>query len=317
MTGPSACQLRDGITEITVLSQGCAVQDWRVDGQRVVLGYADPKAYLGNPKSMGIIVGRVANRISGAGFDLDGVHWPLPANSGPNHIHGGPGGLGWRDWTMVQVSDRAVRLEFLSPHLDQGYPGTVRFCVHMTLQDGTLRWEMEAHPDRVTPVNLAQHLYFNLHGSGSIRDHTLRIDASRCTPTGAGLLPTGEILDVQGTRFDFRMGRSIEAADPDSSGYDLNYLLDRPGTADPQVRVEANGLALTLSTDRPGVQLYTSNSLTRVAEPHPGQDHGAFGGLCLEAQDLPNALNQPGFGSILCAPDKPYRQVTSIRILPC
>lgn len=308
--------LRDGETEITLLSVGCAVQDWRVAGQRVVLGYSDPEAYRLNPKSMGIVVGRVANRTAGARFDLDGSTWDLPANNGAHHLHGGPRGLGWQTWQVTQENDRAVRFGLVSPHLDQGYPGEVRFSVRMSLQDNTLTWEMEAVPDRVTPVNLAQHVYFNLAGSGSVRGHRLQIAASQCTPTGPDLIPTGQLLPVQGTRFDFRTPHQIDTADPDCLGYDLNYALDAPGGGTPQVRAQAQGLELSLTTDQPGLQLYTGNTLAQAAPPHPGQSHDAFGGLCLEAQAFPNALNQPGFGSILCAPDKPYRQVTRVRIAP-
>lgn len=306
--------LREGETEITVLSMGCAIQDWQVGGQRVVLGYADPEAYRSNPKSMGIVVGRVANRTAGARFELDGKTWSLPANSGKNHIHGGPGGLGRCNWDMVQDSDTAVNLSLTSPHLDQGYPGTVRFDLRLSLSDGAFTWDMRAVPDRVTPVNLAQHLYFNLCGSGSVRDHVMQIAASRYTPTNAELVPTGEILQVEGSRFDFRRPRRIDEADPDMLGYDLNFALDEAAGTAPQARVQTNGLTLELATDQPGLQVYTSNMLSEAAKPHSGQHHGRFGGLCLEAQAFPNALNQPGFGSVLCSPDAPYRQLTTVRI---
>lgn len=316
MSEITTCTLRDGGTEVTVLSIGCAVQDWTVDGQRVVLGYADPEFYRQNPKYLGVVVGRVANRISGSRFVLDDHQWDLPANDGENHLHGGPGCIGWQNWEVRQTSDRSVSLGLVSPHLDQGYPGEVRFSVTLTLTGHELCWQMEAHPDRVTPVNLAQHLYFNLLGSGSVRDHRLRLGASRFTPTRSDLSPTGDILDVTGTRFDFRTSRRIAEADPEELGYDLNFVLDAPGSSGPQVRLDANGLQLELATDRPGMQVYTGNVLAEDSAPHPGQRHDRFGGICLEAQDLPDALNQPGFGSILCSPDRPYRQVTRIRIAP-
>ena len=112
--------LRDGDTAVTVLSVGCAVQDWTVGGRRVVLGYADPQAYRVNPVSMGVVCGRVVNRISGSAFTLDGEVWRLPPNEGAHHLHGGPGGFGWKHWTMEPDGDRAVRLGLHSPHLDQG-----------------------------------------------------------------------------------------------------------------------------------------------------------------------------------------------------
>ncbi len=307
--------LRDGDVRVTVLSLGCAVQDWVVGDRHVVLGYANPEDYCRNPVAMGVICGRVVNRIRDARFTLDGRVWELPANAAPHHIHGGPNGLGLRNWHLEPVGDRAVRLTLHSPHLDQGYPGAVDFEVHLSLDDHALTWRMTAWPDRLTPINLAQHLYFNLGATPDIRDHGLFIDADRFTPNGPDLLPTGAIEPVDGTRFDFRHTRSLRDADPDGDGYDLNFLLgNAPG---PKAGVQApDGTTLALWTDRPGLQLYTSNTLRPAFPPLPGQDHKRFAGLCLEAQDLPNAVNQDGFASILCGPDKPYSQTTTIRITP-
>ncbi|MBY6159345.1 galactose mutarotase [Mameliella alba] len=309
----SSCVLRDGDTQITVLSIGCAVQDWQVGGRRVVLGYDDPEAYRDNPKSMGIIVGRVANRTAQGRFALNGSDWRLPVGADGHHLHGGPMGLGRQNWQMEPDGPRAVRLRLRSPHLDQGYPGDVVFEVRMSLDGAALTWEMLAVPDRETPVNLAQHLYFNLAGHGTIRDHTLQLRAPSYTPTNAELIPTGEVLPVAGTRFDFRDPRRIEAADPKGEGYDLNFVLT--SGEGPAAEVSApDGMCLRLWTDRPGLQVYTSNSLGPHAAPWPGVRHGPFAGLCLEAQDFPNALNTPGFPSVLATPDRPYHQRTTIEI---
>lgn len=310
-----AHRLTDGDTTVTVLSLGCAIQDWQVAGRRVVLGYSNAEDYRDNPRSMGIVVGRVANRTAYGQFDLNGQSWQLPINNGAHHLHGGPRGVGKQNWVMSRESDRSVRLSLYSPHLDQGYPGAVQFEVLISLNGTALTWDVTATPDRVTPINLAQHLYFNLAGQGTIRDHQLRVAASRCTPTGADLLPTGEILNVAGTRFDFRQPVEIAAADPQAEGYDLNFALDK--TQGPVAEVTApDGMTLRLWTDRPGLQVYTSNTLAPHGTPWPGVPHGKFAGLCLEAQDFPNALNTQGFGAILCSSDKPYRQVTTIDIAP-
>lgn len=308
--------LRDGDTQISVLSMGCAVQDWQVVGRRVVLGYDDPEAYRANPKSMGIVVGRVANRTANGRFTLKGQDWHLPIVAGAqHHLHGGPQGLGKRNWVMTPLGDRSVRLTLHSPHLDQGYPGAVDFEVCLSLDGATLTWDMTARPDRETPVNLAQHLYFNLAGAGTVRAHRLRLNAARYTPTAPDLVPTGALVPVDGTRFDFRTSRRLDQADPESQGYDLNFALD--GGAAPAAEVMSpDGMRLRLWTDRPGLQVYTANFLVPHANPWPEVDHTAFGGLCLEAQDFPNALNTPGFGSIIVSPDRPYRQVTRIEIAP-
>jgi aldose 1-epimerase len=302
--------LRDGGTEITVLSVGCAVMDWRVRDRPVVLGYRDPAHYLENPASMGAVCGRVANRIAGARFVLDGHTHKLPANEPPNHLHGGPGGLSRRIWDMSPDGDRAVEFTVVSEDGDQGYPGCVAFRVVMQLDGGRLTWEMHALPDRVTPINLVQHLYFNLMGKGTVTDHFLRVNADRYTPTGPDLIPLGRIEPVDGTAYDFRTPVRLG----DGDGWDGNVLLNHGNG--PLAEVAApDGTRLRLWTDRPGLQVYTSSMLTHSLPEGPGAAHQRFAGLCLEAQDLPNAVNMPAFGSILCSPDAPYRQTTSIEIV--
>ena len=306
--------LRDGDTEVTVLSVGCAVQDWRVGGRPVVLGYADRETYRTNPVSMGVVVGRVANRIAGGTFSMDGETWSLPKNTGggQHHLHGGPTGFGWRHWTMTPESDKAVVLTLHSAHLDAGYPGALDVTVRMSLDGAALTWEMVAKPDRATPINLAQHLYFNLSGEGDIRQHRLRVAAEEITPTGADLLPTGERQPVAGSRFDFRTLREIAEADPTKDGYDLNFVLS--GTGPQAEAISPDGMRLRLWTDAPGLQVYTSNTLQTCGPVADGGAHRPFGGLCLEAQGFPNAVNTPDFPSVICSPKTPFQQKTTIEI---
>lgn len=301
--------LSDGDTAITVLSLGCAVMDWQVAGRHVVLGYRDPEHYRDNPVAMGVICGRVANRIENARFTLAGTEYRLPANNGPHHLHGGPGGLGHRNWRMDRDGDRAVRLTIRSEDGDQGYPGTLDVQVDMRLDGSRLTYEMSAMPDRMTPVNLAQHVYFNLSGKGTIHEHRLRITADRYTPNRSDLIPEGVIASVAGTEFDFRKPVRLG----DGAGWDGNVVLDDGANPAAEATVP-DGLSLRLWTDRPGLQVYTSNTLREIHAPGPGARHLRFAGLCLEAQDMPNAVNVPAFGSILCSPDRPYRQMTAIEI---
>lgn len=301
--------LRDADTEVTVLSMGCAVMEWRVCDRPVVLGYAEPEHYRKNPASMGVICGRVANRIADARFALNGTTYVLPANAAPHHLHGGPGGLGRRNWLMSSDGDRAVECRLVSEDGDEGYPGRVAFRVLLSLSGGRLTWEMDGVPDQVTPINLAQHLYFNLAGHGTVADHRLRIAAEQYTPTGPDLVPLGRIDPVEGTAYDFRVPRRLG----DGDGWDGNVVLTK-GTGPVAEVSTTDGMTLRLWTDRPGLQVYTSNTLSRTLPEGPGAAHGRFAGLCLEAQDFPNAVNVPAFGSILCSPEAPYRQVTSIEI---
>lgn len=305
--------LKDGDTSITVLSLGCAIQEWLVAGKSVVLGYKDPESYRTNPCVLGAIVGRIANRTAGAGFELDGQLWDLPANDGTNHIHGGPSGLAWRNWELTKKSDTCAELRLRSEHLDQGYPGTVDFEVRLTLNGQALTWEMTATPDRPTPINLAQHVYFNLNGQGNILSHSVQLNASRMTPTDDSLIPTGEITEVNDTRFDFRSPVKVSQNDPKNQGYDINFALDQ--NAPLKARVESDtGMLLSLWTDRPGLQFYTAKHLVPLADINSCAEHQASFGFCLEAQDFPNSINEPEFGTLICTPRKPYRQVTTIEI---
>lgn len=307
--------LVDGDVRITVLSMGCSIQDWQVAGRRVVLGYENPEDYRTNPCVLGSIVGRIANRTSGASFELAGRRWKLPANDGANHIHGGPQGLAWLNWDLQQIDSRHVRLRLSSPHLDQGYPGHVAFEVNLTLNGYALTWEITATPDRETPINLAQHVYFNLNGSGDILDHSVQLHASRMTPTDAALIPTGEVKDVSGTRFDFRGNPTIAQNDPPNQGYDCNFVLDQ--TKDANAIVTApDRTQMRLWTDRPGLQFYTAGNLYPFGQALPGAAHQPNCGFCLEAQDFPDSMNQKQFGSILYDENRPYHQRTTVEIKP-
>ncbi len=305
--------LSDGDVSVAILNIGCTLQDWRVPmGDRrvpVVLGFADPQDYVGSQGYLGAIVGRVANRISGAQFDLNGETFRLPANEPPNHLHGGPEGVHTRIWDMEPDGDTAVRLTLTSPHMDQGYPGRLDVSVTITLSGFDLTYDIRARSDRPSPVNLAQHAYYNLMGSGPVSAHMLSIAADRTTPTDTHLIPTGATTDVTGTDADFRQPRPVG-----TTPRDLNYVLTGPA---PAARLHApNGLSMTLWSDQPCLQLYTAHALQATAPALAGQTHGPFAGICLEAQQYPNAINTPDFPLTLITPDQPYRQALRLRIAP-
>ncbi|MEL6232895.1 MAG: aldose epimerase family protein [Pseudomonadota bacterium] len=307
--------LEDGPTRIAVLNYGCVIRDWRLDGVPMVLGFDRFEPYPDHSPSFGIVAGRVANRIAGGRFTLDGVAHQLSQNAAPNHLHGGHVGLGRRVWEMAPHGAKAVQLTYRSPEGEEGYPGAVDFTVTFQLRDGRLICDMAGRPDRPTPINLAQHNYYNLAGAGDIRDHYVRIDADRYLPVGAGLIPTGEIMAVNGTMFDFRTSRDIAAADPDATGHDHNLcLVAGRDSAQPAAELTAAGRRLRLWTDQPGLQLYTGSKLGPPVPGLDGQRYGRFAGLCLEAQGWPDAVNRPGFPSIIATPDAPYRQRLEVEI---
>jgi aldose 1-epimerase len=314
--------LENDSAAISILNLGCVLRDWRVaHGGRaipVVLGFADPARYRDNPWFLGILAGRVANRIGRGRLPLGGRTVTLPTGAHPHTLHGGPEGLGTRLWTM-EADSRAdtVRLTYASPDGESGFPGAVRFAVEVSLCGAALTWRMRARPDRATPVNLAQHAYYNLTGGGDVRGHRLRLAAEAFTPTDATLLPTGAVAPVAGTRLDFRTPRTLCEADPEARGFDANLVLDTARGDGPAAEVTApNGLRLRLWTDRPALQLFDAAPLPGLTGGHEGATYGAFAGLCLEAQGFPDAPNRPAFPSVLCTPERPYSQSLKVEIAP-
>jgi aldose 1-epimerase len=296
---------------VAILSLGCVVRDWRVDGPDgslpMVLGFTRLEDYLEHSRSHGAIVGRVANRTSGGRFTLDGRGHQLTLNEGPHHLHGGTVGLGRRIWEMEgDAAGEAVHLRYASPDGEQGYPGAVDFAVTYRLEGPRLICDMTGRPDRPTPVNLAQHSYYNLGGGGDVRDHVLWIDAPDYTPVGPDLIPDGTIRSVEGTALDFTEPREIGDADLDHN------LVLRAGRdrSEPAARVSCprTGRRLELWTDEPGIQVFDAAGMTIGAPGHDGRRYGAFAGLCLEAQHFPDSLNRPDWPGIVRTPDDPYVQ---------
>lgn len=294
----------------------------------VTAGFDDVRGYQGkeNPY-FGATIGRVANRIAGAAFTLDGEVYRLAANDPPNHLHGGAhrslDKVLWQATIEEGSGAPAVRFSYRSPHLEEGYPGNLDLAVTYTLtDDNELRLEYRATTDLATPVNLTNHAYWNLagHGAGTILDHELMLRAGRYTPTDAALIPTGEIAPVRDTPFDFTHPRRIgdriaELAAPPWGGYDHNFVLD---TGDGRLRLAArlwepvSGRLLEVHTTEPGLQLYSGNFLSGVRGKE-GARYQRYGLLCLEAQHFPDALHHSTFPSIVLGPGEEYRQTTVYR----
>ena len=207
-------ELEAGGIRAAVTDFGAAlVALYHPDGTNVVLGFDDVTGYRADSQFVGVIVGRYANRIARGRFILDGQTWTLPCNDGANHLHGGPDGFGRRVWTAeVDAKDTAVQFSITSPHLDQGYPGAVvATALYRLDNDGRLVLTLSATADRPTIVNLAPHAYFNLAGSGDIRGHHLRLNASRYTPVDDSLIPTGRSRNSGRQSFRFSCPASVSA----------------------------------------------------------------------------------------------------------
>lgn len=307
--------LERGRHRVELVGIGAATRDWRVarnDGgeARVVLGLPSVRDYLENPHYMGIIAGRVANRIAGAAFHLAGKRHVLQPNEGRNLLHGGAVGLGRRLWQAeIDRAAPAVRFRRLSPDGEDGFPGAVEFEVIVRLSDSGLAYDMRARPDRPTPINLAQHNYYNLGPGPTVLDHWLKVAADRWTPLGPDLVPTGAVEPVP-PALDFRTGAVIGKRDPDRRGIDANLLLEtgRDPMAPAAWLRGPSGLRLCLATDQPALQVYTGGGLDgRYGVPR-------FGGICLEPQVPPDAVNQSRFGDIVHTPERPYFQHLKVEI---
>jgi aldose 1-epimerase len=299
---------------VSILNFGCVLRDWRVDGPAgalpMVLGFPDFEAYRLHSRSHGAVVGRLANRTRDARFMLGGREHLLTPNHGPgsrHHIHGGATGLGRRLWEMeTDAAASAVRLGYLSPDGEEGYPGTVRFEVVYRLDGPRLVCEMRGAPDRPTPINLAHHAYFNLGGSGTVQDHVLWVDADAYTPLDADQIPTGEIAPVEGTPLDFREAHTIG-----DTPIDNNFVLREGRDPDaPAARAACprTGRHIEIRTDQPGVQLFDAPTMTVGAPGHDGAAYGPFAGLCFEAQHFPDSMNHPDWPSVVRTPERPYLQ---------
>lgn len=291
---------------VRILSYGGIVQSVEVpdrDGRTadVVLGSGELEGYLEHSGPyLGAFIGRYANRIAGARFELDGLTYALAPNNAPNSLHGGERGFDKRVWDMEPVGEHGVRLSRVSAHGEEGFPGRLEVSGTYSLDEsGALRIAYEAVTDAPTIVNLTNHSYFNLAGSGNAGGHELRIAASRFTPVDADLIPTG-IEEVADTRFDFRRTRKVGA------GYDHNFVLDK-GITQGAVEVAelsdpASGRVLTVATTEPGLQLYTADHLPEPFAPGDG--------IALETQHFPDSPNRPEFPSTVLRPGETYRSET-------
>ena len=307
-------------TELTLTDAGAAVVSLVYRGTDIVLGWGDPELYGENPGCFGATVGRCANRTAFGRFSLGGTEYCLAQNDGPNNLHSGPDGWHTRRWDVAEKGEDHVTFYLDSPDGDQGFPGRLQIWVMYTLTEADcVHITYTAIPDSDTIINVTNHAYFNLNGhdSGSIEGHALQLFADAYTPSGPGLIPTGQVEDVTLTPFDFRsahtIGRDIRSNDPqlvNAGGYDHNYCLECMGMHCAAVlQGEKTGIMLTVETDRPGVQLYTGNFLS-VDKGKGGAVYGPRCGICLETQNWPDAIHHADFPSPVLPAGETFRSET-------
>lgn len=311
--------------KVVIFNYGATIHSWTVSLSKhtkdILLGKATLDDYMGDHPNFGCVVGRYANRIQQGQFSLNEKNYLLSKNLNGHHLHGGFQGFGKKVWTVEKVENgdswSEVRLSYLSKNMEEGYPGNL--LVHLNIRftdENELIFVFEAESDQDTICNLTNHCYFNLGNSDNIIDHELQILSHEITEVDSELIPTGKIIPVKGTAFDFTEKRKIEWSSlpgknklDDQNGYDQNFILDnvknKKNDAIATVKEYDNGLTLEVFTSMPGLQLYTGNWLEGIK----GKNNCAYSknaGLCLEAQYYPDSPNQSHFPSATLTAGKKY-----------
>lgn len=285
----------------------------------IVLGFDNPLDNLTSTTYFGQVVGRFANRIANASFSSEGKTCTLEKNDGNNNLHSGSSNWGWRNWhveTFEWNGDPGVVLSLFSPSGEGGFPHSVNCTVSYILKsNGDLVIEYEATASGPTPINLTNHSYFNLKGAGSgtILGHEVQLACDRYLEVDAALIPTGNILDVQGTAFDFTKRKSLGKDIEQAGGYDHCFILSRSSeklVEFASVYEPTSGRTMTISTTMPAVQMYTGNFL-RAKEIGKGNvAYPKHGGVCFETQYYPDSPNHPEFPSCVFNKERRYKHAT-------
>ena len=326
--GVQATVVNFGATLVSVKVPSAACPS-AADAEEVTLCRGESEAAIAAGPYMGVTVGRVANRIAGGVFSLDGRRvGPLAINNGANHLHGGAVGWNRAYWTAAPFTSPSgvagVAFTHVSNDGDEGYPGRVHAESRYELTpDNELIMTFSATSDAATPINICNHAYWNLSGgfaAATIEGHTLQSPCTHYLPVDGGSIPTGEVAPVAGTPFDFSVetpvGARLRDVDGAERGYDHCLCRAGPGGVPPAglglgrvatLRDPASGRAMTVETTAPGVQLYTANYLAKDAAEAPFTQYAA---LCLETQNYPDAINRPGvFPNAVLRPDETYSHV--------
>jgi aldose 1-epimerase len=294
----------------------------------VVLGYDSLEGYLKKSPYFGCLVGRYGNRIARGKFMLNGQQYILAINNGPNALHGGIRGFDkvvWEPKILTNREGSALELGYVSKDGEEGYPGTLSVTATYNFSDDSaLRLDYVATTDKDTIINLTQHSYFNLAGTGDILNHDVVIDADKFTPVDSTLIPTGELRSVTGTPFDFRrptpIGACINQEDEQlkfAGGYDQNWVVNKePGELKRAaiVREPASRRVLEVFSTEPGLQFYSGNFLDGSITGKAGWVYERRNGFCMEPQHFPDSPNHSGFPSVVLRPGEVYRNTIVYKI---
>lgn len=312
----SGGEIRASITDLGATLVSVWVPDTSGNTADVVLGYDDASGYLKNAGFLGAVVGRNANRVRGAQFDMNGVTVKLTANEGKNSLHSGPDCWNTRLWKVEEQRENAIRLSLNSPDGDQGFPGNAKVEVTYSIENNALMVTYDAVSDKDTVFNLTNHAYFNLAGqerTDKAMAQVLQMPETHFNPDDAENIPTGETRSVEGTPFDFRSPKALSRDIEEDyeplilqGGYDHNFIVNAIPCAvltDPE-----SGRKMEVSTDCPGVQIYTANFLDVTGKG--GVHYGKRSGVCLETQFCPNSVNHPEWPQPFVKAGEKYHSVT-------
>jgi len=307
---------------------GLWVPDQEGNWTDIVVGMGNIEDYIESTEPyFGATIGRVGNRIAKGRFSLDGNEYEIPVNNGENSLHGGIEGFESKVWEAEQPDDQTLVLHLISPDGEEGFPGNLDVTVTYSVTDSKgLRIEYDASTDQTTVVNLTNHAFFNLNGegSGNILDHEVIFYADRFTPVDEGLIPTGELQEVQGTPFDFTtphtIGERIEEDDiqlKNGGGYDHNFVIKDQASDEmihaASVTGDRSGIVMDVYTEEPGMQFYTGNFMQGKNTFKSGAKDEYRTAFCIETQHFPDSPNQSDFPSIRLDPNQKYHTVTVYR----
>ena len=291
----------------------------------VVLGYNNLDNYVNNPgeRFLGAVVGPYANRIANGTYTIGEETYNFPQNNNGQTLHGGLKGLDMVVWDVDTVTANSIVLSYLRPDGQDGMPGNLKIVMTYTLTpENEFRVDYLAETDKATHVNISHHSFFNLkgEGKGTINDHVLYINASKTTPVDAVLIPTGEIVEVEGTPFDFRepkaIGQDVNVENEqlkNGAGYDHNWVLDRQTENELELAASvwepASGRYMEVWTDQPALQFYGGNFFDGTTSGKYGRTLNYRESIALETQKYPDTPNNPHFPSTLLNPGEKYTHV--------
>ena len=318
--------------EISITNYGGAITSIKAPDRNgnvgdLVLGYDTLAEYVKHPRFLGALIGRHANRIALGKFSLNGVDYQLAQNNGVNHLHGGLKGFHkvvWDASTETRDDELVLHLSYLSVDGEDDYPGNLTVNVDYRVNNkNELRIDYRATTDKDTIVNLTNHSYFNLAGTGDILNHELQITADQFTSVSKELIPTGQIRSVEGTPMDFRVATTIGARINEpywqlgfTGGYDHNFVLNGPkGRLKLAARLHdpSSGRTMEVETTQPGMQFYSGNFLDGSLSGKGGVVYEKYAGLCLETQHFPDSPNHANFPTTVLRVGEVFNEVTVFR----